>query len=283
MREGLARLPFVLRRSPLGIAAVVVLIALAIVAALGPLLVPYDPLVQDRLAQAKPPTGAHLLGTDYLGRDVFSRVLAGARPSLAVGLSAVTLAIVLGSAIGLVSGHLRGTVDLLTQRVVEVALTLPGLVLALALLAILGTGSASLILAIALVLAPGIARVVRSSTLAVGTEDYIEAARAVGATDGRIILRHLLPNVAATIIVLASLNVGSAILFEAALSFLGLGVQPPEPSWGNMLSGPARQYFEVAPWMAIFPGVAISLAVLGFNLFGDTLRDAFDPRLKGAG
>ncbi len=283
MREGLGRLPFVLRASPLGIGAVVILIALAIVAVFGPLLLPYDPLVQDRLSQTKPPSAAHLLGTDYLGRDVFSRVLAGARPSLAVGLSAVTLAIVLGSAIGLVSGHLRGTVDLLTQRVVEIALTLPGLVLALALLAILGSGSASLILAIALVLAPGIARVVRSSTLAVGTEDYIEAARAVGATDGRIILRHLLPNVAATIIVLASLNVGSAILFEAALSFLGLGVQPPEPSWGNMLSGPARQYFEVAPWMAIFPGVAISLAVLGFNLFGDTLRDAFDPRLKGAG
>jgi len=283
MREGLGRLPYVLRRSPLGIAAVIILIALAIVAAFGPLLVPYDPLVQDRLAQAKPPSGAHLLGTDYLGRDVFSRVLAGARPSLAVGLSAVTVAIILGSVVGLVSGHLRGTFDLFTQRFVEIGLTLPGLVLALALLAILGTGSTSLVLAIALVLAPGIARVVRSSTLAVGTEDYIEAARAVGATDGRIILRHLLPNVAATIIVLASLNVGSAILFEAALSFLGLGVQPPEPSWGNMLSGPARQYFEVAPWMAIFPGVAISLAVLGFNLFGDTLRDAFDPRLKGAG
>ena len=283
MREGLGRLPYVLRGSPLGIAAVIILIALAIVAAFGPLLVPYDPLVQDRLAQTKPPSWAHLLGTDYLGRDVFSRVLAGARPSLAVGLSAVTVAIILGSVVGLVSGHLRGTFDLFTQRFVEIGLTLPGLVLALALLAIIGTGSASLVLAIALVLAPGIARVVRSSTLAVGTEDYIEAARAVGATDGRIIVRHLLPNVAATIIVLASLNVGSAILFEAALSFLGLGVQPPEPSWGNMLSGPARQYFEVAPWMAIFPGVAISLAVLGFNLFGDTLRDAFDPRLKGAG
>src|SRR5687767_10260539 len=283
MREGIARLPFVLRTSPLGIAAVVILLALAIAAAFGPFLAPYDPLVQDRLSQAKPPTGAHLLGTDYLGRDVFSRVLAGARPSLTVGLSAVTVAIVLGSAVGLLSGHLRGTIDLLAQRVVEIALTLPGLVLALALLAIVGTGTASLILAIALVLAPGIARVVRSSTLAVGTEDYIEAARAVGATDSRIILRHLLPNVAATIIVLATLNVGSAILFEAALSFLGLGIQPPEPSWGNMLSGPARQYFEVAPWMAIFPGVAISLAVLGFNLFGDTLRDAFDPRLKRAG
>jgi peptide/nickel transport system permease protein len=283
MGESFGRLPAVLRASPLGMFAVAILVALVVLALFGPFLTPYDPLVQDRNAQAKPPSGAHLLGTDYLGRDILSRVLAGARPSLSVGLTSVTLAIVLGSALGLVSGHLRGLFDLLTQRLVDIALTLPGLVLALALLAILGTGTASLVLAIALVLAPGIARVVRSSTLAVGTEDYIEAARAVGATHARIIVRHLLPNVAGTIIVLGSLNVGSAILFEAALSFLGLGVQPPEPSWGNMLSGPARQYFEVAPWMAIVPGLAISLAVLGFNLFGDTLRDAFDPRLKGAG
>lgn len=282
MRDALGRLPYVLRGSPLGISAVLILVGLAIAAAFGPVLTPYDPLAQDRTAQAQPPSLAHLLGTDYLGRDVFSRVLAGARPSLAVGLAAVTLAIVMGSVIGLVSGHLRGIFDLLVQRAVDIAMTLPGLVLALAILAILGSGTTSLILAIALVLTPGIARVVRSSTLAVGTEDYIESARAVGATSSRIILRHLLPNVAATIIVLATLNVGSAILFEAALSFLGLGIQPPEPSWGNMLSGPARQYFEVAPWMAIYPGIAISLAVFGFNLFGDTLRDAFDPRLRGA-
>lgn len=267
--------------SPLGIFAVAILAALAVVAAAGPLLVPYDPLVQDALAQAKAPSVAHVLGTDYLGRDVLSRVLVGARPSLGVGLAAVSIAIVLGSALGLLSGFLRGAFDLLLQRAVEVALTLPGLVLALALLAIIGSGSASLVLAIALVLTPGITRVVRAAALAVGTEDYIEAARAVGARDRRIVLRHVLPNTAATIVVLASLNVGNAILFEAALSFLGLGIQPPEPSWGNMLSGPARQYFEVAPWMAIFPGIAVSLAVLGFNLLGDTLRDAFDPRLAG--
>ena len=267
--------------SPLGLFAVAILAALAIVTVAGPLVVPYDPLVQDALAQAKAPSAAHVFGTDYLGRDVLSRVLVGARPSLGVGLAAVSIAIALGSALGLLSGFLRGAFDLLLQRAVEVALTLPGLVLALALLAIIGSGSASLVLAIALVLTPGITRVVRATALAVGTEDFIEAARAVGARNRRIALRHVLPNVAATIVVLASLNLGNAILFEAALSFLGLGIQPPEPSWGNMLSGPARQYFEVAPWMAIFPGVAVSLAVLGFNLLGDTLRDAFDPRLGG--
>ena len=280
MRRGYGRARR-LAASPLGTFAVVILVALAAVAAAGPLLVPYDPLVQDALAQTKAPSAAHILGTDYLGRDVFSRVLVGARPSLGVGLAAVSIAIVLGSALGLLSGFLRGAFDLLVQRAVEVALTLPGLVLALALLAIFGSGTASLVLAIALVLTPGITRVVRAAALAVGTEDYIEAARAVGARDRRIVFRHVLPNAAATIVVLASLSLGNAILFEAALSFLGLGIQPPEPSWGNMLSGPARQYFEVAPWMAIFPGIAVSLAVLGFNLLGDTLRDAFDPRLAG--
>ncbi len=280
MRRGYGRARR-LAASPLGTFAVVILVALATVAAAGPLLVPYDPLVQDALAQAKAPSAAHVLGTDYLGRDVLSRVLVGARPSLGVGLAAVSIAIVLGSALGLLSGFLRGAFDLLVQRAVEVALTLPGLVLALALLAIFGSGTASLVLAIALVLTPGITRVVRAAALAVGTEDYIEAARAVGARDRRIVFRHVLPNAAATIVVLASLSLGNAILFEAALSFLGLGIQPPEPSWGNMLSGPARQYFEVAPWMAIFPGIAVSLAVLGFNLLGDTLRDAFDPRLAG--
>ncbi len=280
MRRGYGRARR-LAASPLGTFAVVILVALATVAAAGPLLVPYDPLVQDALAQAKAPSAAHVLGTDYLGRDVLSRVLVGARPSLGVGLAAVSIAIALGSTLGLLSGFLRGAFDLLVQRAVEVALTLPGLVLALALLAIFGSGTASLVLAIALVLTPGITRVVRAAALAVGTEDYIEAARAVGARDRRIVFRHVLPNAAATIVVLASLSLGNAILFEAALSFLGLGIQPPEPSWGNMLSGPARQYFEVAPWMAIFPGIAVSLAVLGFNLLGDTLRDAFDPRLAG--
>jgi peptide/nickel transport system permease protein len=267
--------------TPIATVALVLLVAFCAMALFAPAIAPYDPLVQDALSQAKPPSGAHLLGTDYLGRDVLSRVVFGARPSLAVGLASVSLAILIGSTIGLMSGYLGGAFDLIAQRVVEVGLTLPGLVLALALLAIIGSGSASLVLAIALVLAPGIARVVRSTTLAVATEDYIEAARAVGVRDRRIIVRHVLPNALATIIVLASLNLGNAILFEAALSFLGLGVQPPEPSWGNLLSGPARQYFEVAPWMAIFPGVAVSLAVLSFNLLGDTLRDVFDPRLSG--
>jgi peptide/nickel transport system permease protein len=266
---------------PIGTLSIALILGLVALALLAPVVAPYDPLAQDAAAQTKAPSAVHLLGTDYLGRDVLSRVIVGARPSLGVGLASVVLAIAVGSALGLVSGYLGGTVDLLLQRVVDVLLTLPGLVLALALLAIVGAGYPSLIAAIAVVLSPGIARVVRSATLVVTAAGYIEAARAVGARDGRVVMRHVLPNTLATILVLTSLNLGNAILFEAALSFLGLGVQPPQPSWGNMLSGPARAYFEVGPWMAIFPGIAVSLAVLGFNLLGDTLRDAFDPRLQG--
>lgn len=270
-----------LRARPLGGLSIGLIAALVVLALLAPALTPYDPLAQDASAQAKSPSAAHPLGTDYLGRDVLSRVIIGVRPSLGVGLVSVAIALVAGSTLGLLSGYLGGTVDLLLQRVVDVLLTLPGLVLALALLAIVGTGFASLIGVIAVVLSPGIARVVRSATLVVTATGYIESARAIGARDARIVIRHVLPNTLATILVLASLNLGNAILFEAALSFLGLGVQPPQPSWGNMLSGPARAYFEVAPWMAIFPGIAVSLSVLGFNLLGDTLRDAFDPRLQG--
>jgi peptide/nickel transport system permease protein len=269
------------RARPLGALSIGLIAALIVLALLAPVLTPYDPLAQDASAQAKSPSAAHPLGTDYLGRDVLSRVIVGVRPSLGVGLVSVAIALVAGSTLGLVSGYLGGTVDLVLQRVVDVLLTLPGLVLALALLAIVGTGFASLIGVIAVVLSPGIARVVRSATLVVTASGYIESARAIGARDARIVIRHVLPNTLATILVLASLNLGNAILFEAALSFLGLGVQPPQPSWGNMLSGPARAYFEVAPWMAVFPGIAVSLSVLGFNLLGDTLRDAFDPRLQG--
>lgn len=270
-----------LRARPLGGLSIGLIAALVVLALLAPTLTPYDPLAQDASAQAKSPSAAHPLGTDYLGRDVLSRVIIGVRPSLGVGLVSVAIALVAGSTLGLLSGYLGGTVDLVLQRVVDVLLTLPGLVLALALLAIVGTGFASLIGVIAVVLSPGIARVVRSATLVVTAAGYIESARAIGARDARIVIRHVLPNTLATILVLASLNLGNAILFEAALSFLGLGVQPPQPSWGNMLSGPARAYFEVAPWMAVFPGIAVSLSVLGFNLLGDTLRDAFDPRLQG--
>lgn len=260
----------------------VVLIGLFVLLAIfAPALAPYDPLAQNATVQAKPPSPLHPLGTDYVGRDVLSRVIVGSRPSLGVGVTAMTLALLVGSALGIVSGYTGGAFDLFVQRVVDVLLTLPGLVLALALLAVFGAGFASLIGVIGLVLTPGIARVVRSDTLVVRASGYIESARAVGASDLRILARHVLPNVTATILVLGSLTIGNAILFEAALSFLGLGVQPPEPSWGNMLSGPARAYFEVAPWMAVFPGLAVSLAVLGFNLLGDTVRDLFDPRLQG--
>lgn len=269
-----------LARRPLALASVVLVAGLAFLAIAGPSLAPYDPLAQDPAVQVTAPSAAHPLGTDYVGRDVLSRVIYGARPSLAVGIVSVALAVVVGSALGMISGHLGGGIDLVMQRLVDVWLTLPGLVLALALLAIVGAGFATLAGVIAVVLTPGIVRVVRSITLLISASGYVEAARALGARDRRILRLHILPNAAPTILVLATLSVGNAILLEAALSFLGLGVQPPQPSWGNMLSGPARAFFEVAPWMALFPGIAVSLAVLGFNLVGDTLRDFFDPRLQ---
>ncbi len=279
MRSARTVMTWLLRR-PLALISVAIVVGLVLAALVGPVFVPYDPLAQDPAVQAKGPTAAHPFGTDYVGRDVLSRVVEGARPSLAIGLASVSLAVVAGSALGMISGYLGGAVDLLIQRLVDILLTLPGLVLALALLAIVGAGSATLVGVVAVVLTPGIARVVRSATLVVATSGYVESARAVGARDRRILVRHIYPNVLPTILVLATLNIGNAILLEAALSFLGLGVQPPQPSWGNMLSGPARAYFEVAPWMALFPGLGVSLAVLGFNLVGDTLRDAFDPRLQ---
>lgn len=279
MRSARTAMSWLLRR-PLALISVAIVVGLALAALVGPVFAPYDPLAQDPAVQAKGPTAAHPFGTDYVGRDVLSRVVEGARPSLAIGLASVSLAVVAGSALGMISGYLGGAVDLLVQRLVDILLTLPGLVLALALLAIVGAGSATLVGVVAVVLTPGIARVVRAATLVVATSGYVESAKAVGARDRRILVRHLYPNVLPTIFVLATLNIGNAILLEAALSFLGLGVQPPQPSWGNMLSGPARAYFEVAPWMALFPGLAVSLAVLGFNLVGDTLRDAFDPRLQ---
>ena len=279
MRSATSTLRWLARR-PLAIASLVLVSLLVFLALAGPSLMPYDPLAQDPSVQAKGPSAAHPLGTDYVGRDILSRVLAGARPSLSVGIASVVIAVVAGSALGMTSGYLGGGVDLLLQRVVDVMLTLPGLVLALALLAIVGTGLGTLIGVVAVVLVPGVVRVVRSATLVIASTEYITAARAVGARDRRILLRHVYPNALPLVLVLATLNIGNAILLEAALSFLGLGVQPPQPSWGNMLSGPARAYFEVAPWMALFPGIAVSLAVLGFNLMGDTIRDIFDPRLQ---
>jgi peptide/nickel transport system permease protein len=220
------------------------------------------------------------MGADVMGRDVYSRIIHGARISLAVGLGATFLGSALGLVIGLASGFLLGWVDLVVQRLIEVMQALPLLVLALVMAAALGPSLQNTIIAIAIPLTPTVARVIRSSTLALREMPFVEAARATGMSEFRIAVRHVLPNTLAPLIVLATAQLGSAILTEASLSFLGLGVPEPFPSWGRMLSESAAEYVRTAPWLVVFPGIAISLAVFGTNLFGDALRDILDPRLR---
>ena len=259
----------------LTISAVVLLCALA-----APLLAPYDPNEQDYLAITEPPSLAHPLGTDDLGRDLLSRIIYGSRISLEVGLIAVGIAVGAGVALGIVAGYAGGITDDGIMRVVDAIQAFPNLILALAITAALGPSVANAMLAIGFVAAPGIARLTRGQTLSVREREFIAAARVCGATPLGIMRHHIWPNVTAPIVVQATLLLGTAIVTEAALSFLGVGVQPPTPSWGAMLRT-GSQYLEVAPWIGIAPGVAIFLTVLAFNFLGDGLRRALDPRLAG--
>ena len=268
------------RRRPLGAIGAGIVILMVITAATAGILAPYDPLETDYAAMLAAPDARHWLGTDAFGRDVLSRIAYGSRTALMVGLGASFLGTVFGAVIGVSSAYFGGRVDLVVQRVMDVFFAFPVIILALAVVAILGTGAGNVILAIATPMIPRCARVVRSSALAVREMPYVDAARAAGFGNRRIILRHMLPNVMAPILIMATAFLGEAILLEASLSFLGLGVQEPTAAWGLMLRGAAVQFAESAPWMAIFPGLAISLAVFGFNLFGDSLRDALDPRLR---
>lgn len=240
---------------------------------------PYSPTQQDIRNLLKPPGLDHLLGTDELGRDTLTRVLYGAQVSLQVGVLAVGISLLIGSALGLVAGYLRGLVDASIMRVMDGLLALPTLVLALAITAMLGPSLSNAMLAIGITGIPVFARLVRGQVLSVRELEYIQAARSLGARDGRVMLSHVLPNVMAPIVVQASLAVPTAILAEAGLSFLGLGVQPPTPSWGAMLNT-AKGYLQQDPWLAVAPGTAIFLTVLGFNFLGDAVRDALDPRLR---
>ncbi len=268
------------RQRPLGaIGAAIILVMVAMAATAG-LIAPYNPLENDYAAMLSPPGAEHWLGTDAHGRDVLTRILYGSRTALMVGLGASLLGAIFGSLIGVASAYFGGRVDLIVQRIMDVFFAFPVIILALAVVAVLGTGAGNVILAIAAPMVPRCARVVRSSALAVREMPYIDAARASGFGHRRIILRHMLPNVMAPILIMATAFLGEAILLEASLSFLGLGVQEPTAAWGLMLRGAAVEFAETAPWMAIFPGLAISLAVFGFNLFGDSLRDALDPRLR---
>ncbi len=271
-----------LRRKPLGAAGAVLILALVVIAVFAPLIETYDPnagIPDDRLVG---PSLDHLMGTDDFGRDTFSRVVHASRVSLEVGIVAVTIALVVGVAAGLISGYAGGLVDLLTQRVVDTLLAFPMLIFALVIVGAFGKKDITYVfLALGIVASPAMARVVRGSVLASKASAYIEAARTIGAHPWRIVLRHILPNVTAPIIIVATVGLGQVILAEASLSFLGMGVQPPDPSWGNMIQGSAMGYMMTgAWWMAAFPSLAITLAVLGFNLLGDALRDILDPRLR---
>jgi peptide/nickel transport system permease protein len=268
------------RQRPLGAIGAVIILIMVVLAAGAGWLAPYDPLETDYAAMLAAPSEAHWLGTDAFGRDVLSRIIYGSRTALTVGLGASILGATLGSLIGVASAYFGGRVDLIVQRLMDVLFAFPVIILALAVVAVLGTGAGNVILAIAAPMVPRCARVVRASALAVREMPYVDAARASGFGHRRIILRHMLPNVMAPILIMATAFLGEAILLEASLSFLGLGVQEPIAAWGLMLRGAAVQFAESAPWMAIFPGVAISLGVFGFNLFGDSLRDALDPRLR---
>jgi len=255
----------------------VVVVAFILIALLAPYLSPYDPLATSWSAIRKPPGAAYLFGTDDLGRDVFSRVIWGARASLLAGLVSVCISLVLGVPIGLAAGYLGGWVDALISRVTDAMLACPFLILAIALAAFLGPSLTNAMIAIGISATPVFIRLTRAQVLAVKVEDYVEAARALGNPHLRIAWRHVLPNVVAPLIVQATLAIAAAIIAEASLSFLGLGQQPPAPSWGSMLNT-AKDYLDQAPWMAIWPGVSIFLAVLSFNLLGDGIRDALDPR-----
>jgi len=275
------RLAYLAQRHLLGAIGLVIMILFVLTAIFANLIGRYDPLTVDAVHALARPSWQHWMGTDSFGRDVWSRIIHGARISLAVGIGSTTLGATFGVIIGLTSGYLSGWVDLVFQRVTDILQALPLLVLALVMTTALGPSLPNVIFAIAIPLVPIVARVIRANTLALRELPFVEAAKSIGMSEMRIALRHVLPNTLAPLIVLATAQLGSTILTEASLSFLGLGIPEPYPSWGRMLSESAAEYVRTAPWLVIFPGIAISLAVFGTNLFGDALRDILDPRQRG--
>ena len=267
-------------RQPLGTVGLVIMLVMFAAAALAGWIAPFDPEENDFNAMMEAPSWVHLLGTDQMGRDIFSRLVFGARTALTVGFSAAFVGGTIGMVLGVASAYFGGWFDLVFQRILDVLMAFPLIILALAVVAVFGTGVFNVIVAITIPLIPRCGRVVRASALAVREVPYVDAARALGFGHARIVLRHMVPNVMAPFLILLSAFVGQAILAEASLSYLGLGVQEPVPAWGLMLQGGAEEYATTAPWIAIFPGLAIVMAVLGISLFGDALRDAIDPKLR---
>ena len=271
-----------LRKKPLGAAGGVLMLVMALTAVFADVLQTHDPIATNAAYTLGAPNAEHWLGTDHLGRDIYSRIVHGARVSLIVGLASTLLGSVLGGLSGLLSGYIGGKTDLIAQRVLDILQGLPLLVLALVMSAALGPAIHNVVIAISIPIIPRAARVIRSSVLSIREMQYVEAARSLGVRHLRIAFRHILPNTVGPFIVLCTAQLGSAILVEATLSFLGLGVPEPYPSWGRMLSVSAAEYAQKAPHLVLFPGIAISLAVFGSNLLGDALRDVLDPRLRGA-
>ena len=281
--DRLSSVRYFLRKNPRMLVGLVLLTILLFVAVFAPIIAPYDPIKVNITDTLEPPSLNHLLGTDDLGRDVFSRVLWGSRISLSVGVISVSIGFLLGVSIGLVAGYLGGTFDLLAMRVIDALLAFPALVLAIAITAALGPQIQNAMIAIGIVAVPGYARLTRGQVLSVRSREFILAARTVGVPPLRIVLRHIFPNIANTLVVQATLATAFAILAEAALSFLGLGPQPPYPSWGQDINYSQRYLANMKWWMSAGPGIAIFIAVFTFNFLGDALRDALDPRLRRSG
>ncbi len=269
-----------MRRKPLGAAGAIIVIAMIVMAVFANFAAPYDPVANSFADMTQSPSWTHWLGTDQFGRDLLSRIIYGARTALFVGFSSSIIGAVTGLVLGVGSAYFGGRIDLVFQRVMDVFMAFPLIIMALAVVSIFGTGAQNVIIAITIPFIPRCARVVRSSALAIREVPYIDAARANGFSHMRIILRHMVPNVMAPFLIMITAFVGQAILLEASLSYLGLGVQEPTPAWGLMLQGGAEEYALSAPWMAIFPGLAITLGVFGFNLFGDAVRDVLDPKMR---
>jgi peptide/nickel transport system permease protein len=267
-------------RQPLGTFGLVLVLIIAVTGLSAEIIAPYNPTANDFGAMTEAPSASHWLGTDQFGRDLLSRIIYGARTALIVGLSSAFVGGSLGLVLGVASAYVGGMIDMIMQRVFDVVMAFPLIIMALAIVSIFGTGVQNVIIAITIPLIPRCARVVRSAALVIREVPYVDAARACGFSAWRIILRHMVPNVMAPFLIMVTAFVGQAILAEASLSYLGLGVQEPVPAWGLMLQGGAEEYASTAPWIAIFPGVAIMLSVLGINLFGDALRDTLDPKLR---
>jgi peptide/nickel transport system permease protein len=269
-----------MRRKPLGAAGAIIVIVMILMAAFANFLTPYDPVANSFADMTQAPSFVHWLGTDQFGRDLLSRIIYGARTALFVGFTSAIIGATTGLVLGVGSAYFGGRIDLIFQRIMDIFMAFPLIIMALAVVSIFGTGAQNVVIAITIPFIPRCARVVRSSALAIREIPYIDAARANGFSHARIILRHMVPNVMGPYLIMITAFVGQAILLEASLSYLGLGVQEPTPAWGLMLQGGAEEYAQSAPWMAIFPGLAISLAVFGFNLFGDAVRDELDPKLR---